>query len=85
MIFLRTDEEKGVTGMISTIPVTPSVFGIFMLLLYRPSSIPMTNRAMPKEEWEQYKEKHIGFCKDMIWYYEKEAHLVVELIDEANM
>lgn len=44
----------------------------------------MTNHAMPKEEWEQYKEKHIGFCKDLIWYYEKETRLVVELIGEAK-
>lgn len=44
----------------------------------------MTNHAMPKEEWKQYKEKHIGFCKDLIWYYEKETRLVVELIGEAK-
>lgn len=44
----------------------------------------MTNHAMPKEEWEQYKEKHIGFCKDLIWYYEKETRLVVELTGEAR-
>ena len=44
----------------------------------------MTNHAIPKAEWEQYKEKHIGFCKDLIWYYEKETRLVVELIGEAE-
>lgn len=44
----------------------------------------MTNHAMSKEDWEQYKEKHIGFCKDLIWYYEKETRLVVELIGEAR-
>ena len=44
----------------------------------------MTNHAIPKAEWEQYKEKHIGFCKDLIWYYEKETRLVVELIGEAR-
>jgi hypothetical protein len=39
----------------------------------------MTNRKIPKIEYEKYQESHVGFYKPLIWYYEKETRLLVEL------
>ena len=41
------------------------------------------NHKMPRFEFENYLENHIGFCKGLIWYYEKETRLLVELCGEA--
>lgn len=35
------------------------------------------------EEFDKYKKKCPGFCKDIVWYYEKEARLLIELKGEA--
>lgn len=44
----------------------------------------MTNYKIPTHEFEKYMAKHIGFCKSLIWYYEKETRLLVHLIGEAD-
>lgn len=44
----------------------------------------MTNYQIPTHEFEKYMAKHIGFCKGLIWYYEKETRLLVHLIGEAD-
>lgn len=44
----------------------------------------MTNYQIQTHEFEKYMAKHIGFCKSLIWYYEKETRLLVHLIGEAD-
>jgi len=44
----------------------------------------MTNHWFPKEDFIQYKEKHNGFCKGLIWYYEKESRLLVRIKGDAE-
>lgn len=44
----------------------------------------MTNYIISKEEFQRYKNKNIGFCKGLIWYYEKETRLNIELIGKAK-
>ncbi len=39
----------------------------------------MTNHKMPKSEFEKYKNKNIGLYKSIIWYYEKETRILIEL------
>lgn len=44
----------------------------------------MTNYGnVSTKEFEKYKKKNIGFYKYLIWYYEKETRLLVELKGEA--
>lgn len=35
------------------------------------------------EEFEKYMDKNKGFCKGLIWYYEKETRLLAELIGDT--
>ena len=35
------------------------------------------------DEFEKYKNKSLGFTKSLIWYYEKESRLLIELIGDA--
>lgn len=44
----------------------------------------MTNYEVPKAEMEEYARRHPGFQKGIIWYYEKETRLIVQLIGEAK-
>ena len=44
----------------------------------------MTNYQVPKEEFRKYKENHCGFCKGLIWYYEKETRLLAWVKEEAK-
>ena len=44
----------------------------------------MTNYQIPKREFKQYMKNNIGFCKGLIWYYEKETRLLVHLLGEAD-
>lgn len=44
----------------------------------------MTNYQIPKSEFKQYMKNNIGFCKGLIWYYEKETRLLVHLLGEAD-
>ena len=39
----------------------------------------MTNYQLTAEEFEAYRSKHMGFCKGLIWFYEKETRLLVRL------
>lgn len=42
----------------------------------------MTNYGISKKEFQQFKENNIGKLKNLIWYYEKETRLLIELTDE---
>lgn len=44
----------------------------------------MTNHVMPQSEMNTYVENHPGFKKGLIWYYEKETRLLVQLIGAAK-
>ena len=44
----------------------------------------MTNYQVPKEEFRKYQENHCGFCKGLIWYYEKETRLLARVKGEAK-
>lgn len=44
----------------------------------------MTNYNISKDEFEKYKDKNFGFYKYLIWYYEKETRLLVELKGKAK-
>lgn len=44
----------------------------------------MTNYRIPKDEFDAYKQKYRGFCKGLIWYYEKETRLLVRVTGEAK-
>lgn len=35
-------------------------------------------------DFEQYKNKYVGFCKGLIWYYEKETRLLAEITGETK-
>lgn len=39
----------------------------------------MTNYQLTAEEFESYRSQHVGFCKGLIWFYEKETRLLVRL------
>ena len=41
-----------------------------------------TNTDFPKGEMEQFQRDYRGFCKDLVWFYEKETRLLVE-VDEG--
>jgi hypothetical protein len=43
----------------------------------------MTNNNIPVEDFAQYRAENVGFCKGLIWYYEKETRLLVELTGDA--
>ncbi len=43
----------------------------------------MTNYIFLSDEFQKFEQKNIGFCKELIWYYEKETRLLVELIGDA--
>lgn len=43
----------------------------------------MTNHIMPKEEFDKYLSSNIGFCKGLIWYFEKETRLLIKLTGTA--
>ena len=40
----------------------------------------MTNYNISKIEFEEYKKENIGFFKSLVWYYEKETRLLIELV-----
>lgn len=42
----------------------------------------MTNYQIPISEYEKYKSHFPGFHKEIVWYYEKETRLMVELNSE---
>ena len=42
----------------------------------------MTNHIFPKSEFDTYIKEHIGFCKNLIWYYEKETRLLIEITNK---
>lgn len=44
----------------------------------------MTNYNISKDEFEKYKDENLGFYKYLIWYYEKETRLLVELKGDAE-
>lgn len=44
----------------------------------------MTNNDFPDSEFNKYKERHSGFCKSLIWFYEKETRLVLRLNSEIR-
>jgi hypothetical protein len=44
----------------------------------------MTNYNLTNSELEAYKNKHIGFSKELIWFYEKETRLLVQLTGKAK-
>ena len=44
----------------------------------------MTNYSLPSAEWKAFQNKHNGFSKGLIWYYEKETRLVVRLTGKAQ-
>lgn len=44
----------------------------------------MTNYKIETEEFENYSQKNRGFQKGLIWYYEKETRLLVELLGDAK-
>ena len=44
----------------------------------------MTNYQVLKEELRKYKKSHCGFCKGLIWYYEKETRLLAWVKEEAK-
>ena len=44
----------------------------------------MTNYEVPKAEMAEYARRHPGFLKEIIWYYEKETRLIIQLIGEAK-
>lgn len=44
----------------------------------------MTNYNISKDEFEKYKDENLGFYKYLIWYYEKETRLLVELKGKAE-
>lgn len=39
----------------------------------------MTNYQFTAKEFESYRSQHAGFCKGLIWFYEKETRLLVRL------
>lgn len=43
----------------------------------------MTNYNFSSREFSHYLSQHSGFCKGLIWYYEKETRLLVELTGSA--
>lgn len=43
----------------------------------------MTNNQISRSEVEKYCADNIGFCKGLIWYYEKETRLLVKLKGDA--
>jgi len=44
----------------------------------------MTNNEMPLKEFENYRQYHMGFCKGLIWFYEKETRLLIRLTGDAE-
>lgn len=44
----------------------------------------MTNYRLTAEEFEAYRSKHVGFCKGLIWFYEKETRLLVRVKGAAE-
>lgn len=42
----------------------------------------MTNYQISKDEFQKFKERNRGKLKNLIWYYEKETRLLIELTDE---
>lgn len=42
----------------------------------------MTNYRISKGEFQKFKENNMGKLKSLIWYYEKETRLLIELTDE---
>lgn len=44
----------------------------------------MTNYQVTKEEFRKYKKNHCGFCKGLIWYYEKETRLLARVKGRAK-
>ena len=44
----------------------------------------MTNYKVSPQEFDLYRKQHIGFCKGIIWFYEKETRLQVELLGKAR-
>ena len=40
----------------------------------------MTNHIFPKNEFDTYKKHNTGFQKNLIWYYEKETRLLVQIL-----
>lgn len=43
----------------------------------------MTNYSVFSDEFDSYCQKHKGFCKGLIWFYEKETRLLVKLKGSA--
>ena len=43
----------------------------------------MTHHSFPANEFTDFQQNNIGFCKGLIWYYEKETRLLVRLTNEA--
>ena len=44
----------------------------------------LVNHEFPKDEFESYINDNMGFCKNLIWYYEKETRLLIELQGEVR-
>lgn len=44
----------------------------------------MTNYRIPNQEFERYNKEHKGFQKGLIWYYEKETRLIIQLVGDAE-
>ncbi len=45
----------------------------------------MTNHGnVSAEEYEKYKNHHLGFNKSLIWYHEKESRLLIKLIGDVG-
>lgn len=44
----------------------------------------MTNYRLSKDEYTKFRDQNIGFLKGLIWYYEKETRLLIELIGDAR-
>lgn len=44
----------------------------------------MTNYNISKIDFEEYKKENIGFFKSLVWYYEKETRLLIELTGYAR-
>ncbi len=42
----------------------------------------MTNYLIPKNEFDKFEKTYQGFLKGLIWYYEKETRIVVEICDD---
>lgn len=85
------DNNKNIVEIIATLINGKSMKISFRDILYyidRGCSIDlkyntMTNHIIPKSGFDEFLEQYKGFTKSLIWYYEKETRLLVELIGES--